>query len=104
MRLDGYDKWLLAGADSQFGDDEEMGADEYRDEILAGCIKGDDEMPEFLTEDCAHLGKQITQIMAKHYTLDIDDATAAKELFKLISKQFDISLEKDAEYRVIWSH
>lgn len=104
MRMDGYDKWLISAADSQYGDDDEMGFDEYRDEILIGCMNGDDELSEFLTEDCPHLNSPITQILAKHYLRDMDKTTAAMEIFKLLDKQFDISVEKTAEYRNLWSH
>lgn len=102
MRLDNYDKWLLAGADSDH--DDEKNISEYRDEIVIGCMNGDDELPEFISEDCSQINSEITQILAKHHVMDINDKEAGAALLKLLYNQFVVSLEKQADYNVLWSH
>lgn len=102
MRMDGYDKWLMAGADSS--DEGEKEFDEYLDEVVIGCMNGDDELPDFISDDCTEINSEITQLLAKNHTMDMSDEEAAMVILKLLYGKFVTAIEKQAEYNRIWSH
>lgn len=102
MRLDNYDKWLMAGADS--ANDDEKDLDEYRDEIVIGCMNGDDDLPEFVTEDCSEINSNVTQLLAKYHMMDMGEEESARALLKLFYDKFLSAVERQAEFNNIWSH
>lgn len=82
MRMDSYDKWLVSAADSQYGDDESS-REAYQDEVVIGCMNGDDELPEFLTEDCAGLNSEATQILAHYHYSNTPTQLSGEDLKKI---------------------